>query len=632
MTIFGGCIQIEGCANDTKKNFLDWVVILFNKNEFTMKYFRYYFFGIMDAKDKKAFWRYVLVLFLGSVFAVLGIGAVIPFINVLIQPERVMSYQIFNGWGYSNVIILLTVMLIVAFAIKNLVALWLLNYQSKFLFGLMAKIQGKLFTGYMAQPYEYHLNRSTPDLIKNVNNETIMLSNYVVAPFGTFLTEILSSIFVLIILLWINPVFTVLVAIFLTIGIVFFMRLIKVKIEHYSNVRSDAWSSMTENVLAGLSGIKESKLYHCEKMFLDAFKQDAAQLKSSSACQQTLQQAPRMLIEFIGLTVVMCVLCGFVLAGNSPQSMFVLLGVFGVAAAQLLPSLNRLTQAMVQIKYGMPALEGVYNELHQVKSTDLLLLEQKKNVNTLSFRDSLELKGLYYSYADGTQAIKGISLNIPKNKKIAFVGESGAGKTTLVDLLMGLYEPIKGSIELDDVVIKDDDQKLAFQKLFAYIPQSIVLYDKTIKENIAFGIDADKIDNQRIHECLHAAQLSEFVNQLDKKEYTFIGESGVRLSGGQRQRIGIARALYHNPQILVMDEATSALDNNTEREVTNVLSKLTNLTIITIAHRLSTIQDYDVIFVMQNGRVVSSGKYNELLESCNVFLKIAARSGKKNVE
>lgn len=588
-----------------------------------MKKFKYYFFSIMDKKDKKTFWRYILVLFLGSIFSVLGIGAVIPFINLLIQPEKVMSYQALNGWSYNHIIIFLTIVLIVAFAVKNLVALWLINYQSKFLFGLMAKIQGKLFTGYMALPYEYHLGRSTPDLIKNVNNETTMLSNYVVAPFGSFLTELLSSAFVLMILLWINPLFTILVSAFLILGVMAFMRLIKVKIEHYSNVRSRAWSLMTENVLAGLSGIKESKLYHCEKTFLEAFKQNAIQLKSSSAFQLTFQQAPRMLIEFIGLAVVMCVLCGFVLAGNSPQSMFVLLGVFGVAAAQLLPSLNRLTQAMVQIKYGMPALESIYNELRQVRRTDLFLLEQKKNLVALNFKDSLKLNSLYYNYADGTQAIKGVTLAIPRNKRIAFVGESGAGKTTLVDLLMGMYEPLSGVIKIDNNTLKTDEQKLSFQKLFAYIPQSIVLYDKSIRENIAFGIDVDKIDSNKIEKCLKAAQLNEFVYHLEKKEYTLIGESGVRLSGGQRQRIGIARALYHNPHILVMDEATSALDNNTEREVTNVLAKLTDLTIITIAHRLSTIQSYDIIFVMKNGKIVSSGKYNELLRCCKTFNKMA---------
>jgi ABC-type multidrug transport system fused ATPase/permease subunit len=592
-----------------------------------MKKFKYYFFGILDAKDKTGFWRYVIVLFFGSVFSVLGIGAVIPFINLLIQPAKIMSYKLVHGFSYDHVIIFVTALLVVAFAIKNLVALWLINYQSKFLCGLVAKIQSKLFTGYMAMPYEYHLNRSTPDLIKNVNNETTMLSNYVIGPFGTFLTELISSLFVLVVLLWINPIFTVVVTVLLILGVLLFMRLIKVKIEQYSAVRSDAWSSMTENVLAGLSGIKEAKLYHCENTFLRAFNKDAIKLRLSSAFQSTFQQAPRMLIEFIGLTVVMCVLCGFILLGSSPQSMFVLLGVFGVSAAQLLPSLNRLTQAMVQIKYGMPALESIFNELQQVKITDLALLEQKKAVGVVKFNSSVQMNDLYYSYGDGTQAVKGVTLDIAKNKKIAFVGESGAGKTTLVDLLMGLYDPLKGHIKLDGIVMQTDEQHLAFQKLFSYIPQSIVLYDKTIRENVAFGIE--DIDDQRVRDCLQAAQLDLFVSQLDKKEYTFIGESGVRLSGGQRQRIGIARALYHQPQILVMDEATSALDNNTEREVTNVLSKLTNLTIITIAHRLSTIQNYDVIFVMQNGRIVSSGKYDELLKNCAVFAKMAAVTGNK---
>ncbi|MCF6806982.1 ABC transporter ATP-binding protein/permease [Thiotrichales bacterium 19S9-12] len=573
----------------------------------------------MDKKDRLGFYRYVVVLFFGSFFSVLGIGAVIPFINVLIQPDKVMSYSLFQTWSYNQIVICLTMILIVAFAIKNLVALLLLNYQSKFLFGLVAKIQGKLFTGYMALPYEYHLNRSTPNLIKTVNNDTTMLSDYIIAPFGTFLTELLSSIFVLIILLWINPVFTVFVAVFLVIGVFSFMRAIKARVEYYSKLRSQSWSVMTEKVLAGLSGIKESKLYHCETQFLNAFKQDAIKLKSSSAFQLTFQQAPRMLIEFVGLTVVMCVLCGFILVGNKPESMFVLLGVFGIAAAQLLPSLNRLTQAMVQIKYGVSALEGIHKELHQVQDKDLILLNKKQNVDPLTFKSSIKLKDLYYSYENGIQAIRGVNLDISVNKRVAFVGESGAGKTTLVDLLMGLYEPLKGSIELDGVMLKTYEQKLAFQKLFAYIPQSIILYDKSIRENIAFGVGSDCIDDDLVKFCLEAVQLDDFVNQLSKKEDTFIGEAGVRLSGGQRQRIGIARALYRKPQILVMDEATAALDNNTEREVTNVLSKLTNLTIITIAHRLSTIQNYDEIFVFDNGKVVEKGKYNYLLEKSKFF-------------
>lgn len=343
-----------------------------------MKTFLYYFFDVMDDVDRKKFKKYILVLFLGSVFSVLGVGAVIPFINILIQPEKITQLSLFHDWKYDNIVLFLTVFLVADFAVKNLASLFLLIYQSKFLFGLTEKIQNKLFSTYMSMPYEYHLNRSTPDLIKNINNETTMLSNYVIAPLGTFLTEFISSCFVFLVLMFLAPIFTLLVSIFLILGVFGFMKILKNRIEHYANIRTKAWSSMTSHVLSGLSGIKEAKLYHCESIFLDTFEIDAVELKSSSAFQYAFQQSPRMLIEFIGLTVVMGVLCGFIFFGKSPRSMFVLLGVFGVAAAQLLPSLNRLTQALAQIKYGIPALKTIYTELQQKTDSQIKVLETKK--------------------------------------------------------------------------------------------------------------------------------------------------------------------------------------------------------------------------------------------------------------
>lgn len=587
-----------------------------------MKKFIFYFLNIMDSEDKKNFFRYLIVLFFCSAFSILGIGAVVPFISLLIQPDKIMSFSLTKSWSYHELIIFFTALLVFTFCIKNIVALWLLNYQSKFLFNLTAKIQKKLFNGYMTAPYEYHLNRDTPNLIKIVNNETTVFSNNIVAPLGSFLTESFSSIFVIILLFFLSPVFTSLVAIFLGLGVFVFMKGIKNRIDFYGKERSKAWSSMTENVLDGLTGIKETKLYHVEETFLNGFKRNANTLKVSSAFQLTYQQAPRMLIEFIGLTVVMCVLCGFVLSGEPPQNMFVLLGVFGVAASQLLPSLNRLTQALVQIRYGTPALESIHEELSQIESLNLKKLKQSKSIKPC-FKSSIKLKNFHYSYSNGTNAINNVSINLYKNKKIAFVGESGAGKTTLVDLIIGMYEPSVGKIEVDGQPINSDKEKLEYQKLFAYIPQTIVLYNKSVRENIAFGINENMIDDQLVKECLKAAQLSDFIENLDKKEFSLIGESGVRLSGGQRQRLGIARALYRQPDILVMDEATSALDNKTEKEVTDVISKLPNLTIITIAHRLSTIKNYDIINVMQSGRLISTGTYNELLEKCEVFSKMA---------
>ena len=591
-----------------------------------MKSFFKYFFGVMDNNDKKGFLKFLIVLILGSIFSILGIGAVLPFMSVIIEPNKIMSYNLFQGYSYHQIVVFLTLLLIIAFAIKNLVALWLVHYQNGFLQNLVAKIQQKLFTKYMASNYEYHLNSSTPEMIRNINNEIVVLNVNVISPLGIFLSEFISLVFVIVLLAFINFAFTILVMVSLVIGISLFMKLIRARQRYYANLRSDAWSATTENVLAGLSGIKEVKLYHCENVFLNRFRKSIKDLKLSTIFQNTFGLAPRMLIEFLGLTVVMVVLCGFVLSGSSPQSMLILLGVFGVAAAQLLPSLNRLTQQLVSIRYGVPALKTIYDEFHKKDDHDLDILEKKNKITSpLEFSSKIELQDLHYSYNDGTKAIFGISLDIFKNKKIAFVGKSGAGKTTLVDLIMGLYEASQGRIRLDGTILSTDQQKLAFQKLFAYIPQSIILFDKTIRENIAFGIDSEKIDNNRVKESLKLAQLDEFVNGLKDKENTFIGESGIRLSGGQRQRIGIARALYRNPQILVMDEATSALDNNTEKEITSVLSKLTNLTIITIAHRLTTIEDYDVIYLLDKGKVVSYGNYQELLQKSEIFRNMVAR-------
>lgn len=593
-----------------------------------MKEFIHYFFSVMDKTDLKKFKKYIAVVFVASIFSVLGIGAIIPFIHVLIQPEKISHMWMFNGWQYKNIVLCLTLILILAYLIKNVAAFALLSYQSNFLYGLVGKIQKKLFSGYISLPYEYHLNRNTADLIKNVNVETTTLGAYVVAPLGTLLSELSSVVFVLLALFIINPIFTMFVTIFLGSGIFLFMKLIRFKLTYYSMLRTKSLSFITNQVLSSLSGIKEVKLYNRENFFLRDFKNNSDDLKNASVYQYTYQNAARMVIEFIGLAVVMSVLCGFVLIGSKPEELFVLLGVFGIAAAQLLPSLNRLTQSIVQIKYGMPALKIIYQEMETFK-----VYSQKKLLNTTShkpieFTQLIKVSELSYSYQDGTVALKNINLNIIKGKRIALVGASGAGKTTFVDLLMGLYSPQSGIIITDDKIINDVNLS-EYQKLFSYIPQSIILYDQTIKQNIAFGVEVKNIDIKQVRRCLKASQLDNFVEQLADKENSFIGEGGLRLSGGQRQRLGIARALYRQSQILVMDEATSALDYKTEYDITHLFSELKDLTIITIAHRLTTIQNYDVIYVFDKGRVVSSGTFNDLQNKCKWFQQML-QSVKKN--
>ncbi len=582
----------------------------------------------MDKEDIRGFKIFVLSLLVGGVFAIAGIGAVIPFIKLLVTPDKVESFILFKGIPYHEIVIVLTIAMIVAFAAKNFASFILQKINSKYLFGIVKKIQCKLFEGYMKYPYSYHLSRNTPDLIKYINNETNILSSFIVSPVGVILTEAVSSLFVLLLLVFLNPVFSTIVISCLLLGILIFLKSIKKRSSYHANVRTEAWSSMTSFVLSGLSGVKEAKLYGRENVFINGFYVHADKLRQANVFVNIYQQAPKMLIEFIGLMVVMSVLCVFILSGDNTSNILVLLGVFGIAAGQLLPSLNRITQGIVSVKYGMPALKLIYSELQQIREATPCAKNKSNDVERMQFSTSLAIKNLSYHYENGPCALNNISLSIKKGSRVAFVGPSGAGKSTLVDVIMGLFIPTNGSINVDGIDISSDEKVISYQKNFAYVPQSINLFNVPIKYNVAFGVvDENHIDEDRLWYALRVAQLDVFVRQLPDKENTIIGEHGVRMSGGQRQRLGIARAIYQNREVLVLDEATSALDNQTEQLITNIVASLDNITIITIAHRYSTIKNYDVIFFMENGEVISSGSYDFLLARCPKFRKMAEMGG-----
>ncbi|MEY8702120.1 ABC transporter ATP-binding protein, partial [Francisella philomiragia] len=480
-------------------------------------------------------------------------------------------------------------------------------------------IQQKLFKLYVSMDYESHLTRSTPTLIRNINSETNQLSNGVINPLGILMTDLFSCIFIVALLLYINFLFSFFTLLILGVSLFIFMLKIKGILTKYGKQRAEAWKSMTQTTMNGLSGIKEIKLYNKEKVFIKEFDEKAIILNKSLQFNQIFQIIPRYFIEAIAITFVLVTLLVLIVFGESTNSIFILLSVFGVAATQLLPALNRIMQAITSIRYSLPALKVIHEELDKYQSYSDSV-EDNFNLDIM-FEKNIRLENVSYNYPDGTQALKNISVNIEKGKKTAFIGPSGSGKSTLVDLLMGFYIPQSGSIYIDkkqvvysnkkprslsgvEVPIKKNEQidsVKALQKLFAYIPQQIILYDTSIKENIAFGEPKASIDETKVWKCLEMVQLVDFVSNLSKGIDTFVGENGIRLSGGQRQRLGIARALYQNPQILVMDEATSALDNETEKEVTNVIKELKDISIITIAHRLSTIEGYDMIYTLDKG-------------------------------
>ena len=576
-------------------------------------------FGVFEKRDKRNFFILIAFLILSGFTAVLGVGAVIPFMTALIDPKKLESISFFKGMGYQNIVLVCVIGLIGAFWLKNIIAYVAIWAQSKIVFGISARVSKRLFRKYMAAPYSWHLSKNTPDLMRNVNTETSIFSTNIVNAFGTMLTEMASAIIVVCLLLYINFWFTVVVCVTLAMTLFVFARWTRKNAHYYGNLRREVVSQQVRQVLHGLGGIKETKIYHTESHYLGRYYAAADDTARVATFLAVNQSSSRYFIEVIAITVILVLVYFFIAAGESSQSIMLLLSVFGVAAVQLLPSMNRLMQAYATIRFSRPALHTIYTELKDQSPDEDL----GRDLLAMHFECEIKLDTVSFYYNKDKEVLSKINLEIKKGQAVAFVGHSGAGKTTLIDLILGLYNPIAGSIEVDGVQLNVDNLK-SWQKNFGYIPQQIMLYEGTVKDNIMASSTNQNISDAKIWKALEISSLDAFIREMPKQLDQPIGENGVRLSGGQRQRIGIARAMLNDPNILVMDEATAALDNQTEREVTRAINRASEgRTVITIAHRLSTIENYDVIYVMEKGRIVSEGTYGFLLETCEAFRKMA---------
>ena len=570
-----------------------------------IKKFIVLFLGVLTKKQKKHFAIYVFLLFIASISSIFGISAVIPFIALLAEPEKAESVKILKGIDFFTLLYLASFGIVLAFWIKNSIGGFVIYFQTKFLNSIAVGIKNRLFKQYIYMPYQNHLNRSTPHLIKIINNEIEHLSVGILNPIGHVLVDSFAIFFTLLLLFYLNFLFSLIIVGVLTIFIYLFVLFIRNKLKYYGVLRSEALKEITKSTIDALQGIKETKLYHKENYFTNSFNAKAHSLKEAGIFIQFYQQIPKFFIEIIAITTVIVTLMIFKNLGTSTSELILLVSVFGIAAAQLLPALNRIMASLTLMRYSIPALVSINQELHSNQISSVYDNQEFSKIKPPVFNNRIELSNIDFSYSDGTKALNDISCTIEKGKKTAFIGPSGAGKSTLVDLLMGFYQEQNGYITLDGRKFINNKEKLAFQKLFAYIPQQIILFDASIRENIAFGQDANSIDNEKVWNCLDMAQMKEFVENLKGNLEANIGEGGIRLSGGQRQRLGIARALYQDPEILVMDEATSALDSETESKIVNMINKLTGLTIVTIAHRLSTIKGYDKVYKLSNGVIES---------------------------
>ncbi|MEM6451584.1 MAG: ABC transporter ATP-binding protein [Cyanobacteria bacterium P01_D01_bin.105] len=592
--------------------------------------------------------RYRLALLMGlflvsSSLESVGIGLIGPFIAVASQPEIIHStmgisqaYSLLGFTSERNFLILFGLLIIFVILFKN--GFVFLVQRQIFVFGYdqQNNLRSRLMNAYLRVPYPFHLKHNTSTLIHNVAGETSKFSHALLLPLVFSLSH-LTVILALIALLAATNIFATLSVTGILLLVFLIVSLFKKRIAVWGQNGSKAESETIRIINHSLGGIKETRLFGCESYFEKQFSKASKQLSSSAANTQIFSSLPRYLLEvFIITFLISFVLISLVLSDNI-QSAIATMSVFGFASFRLLPAASSVLGGYTSIKNNAHVVDKIYLDLLEVDKVNAVSSyseieylhtrqqshPQTRNSQKVSFNHEICLNGVTYYYpATSAAALTDVSLNVKKGESIGIVGKSGAGKTTLVDVILGLLEPQSGDIQVDNVSVLQNIRH--WQNMIGYIPQSIFLIDDTIERNIALGIPDEEIDREKLNKSIKAAQLADLLADLPDGGETMVGERGVRLSGGQRQRIGIARALYYERDILVLDEATSALDNETENLVSQAISALSgDKTMIIIAHRLTTLRHCNRIYGMAKGRITKVESYCEMMEGAD---KETARS------
>ena len=552
--------------------------------------------SLLTEREKLTVVILLVLMLLSSALELLGIGLVMPVIALLSKPELIEQnrylkavYDLVAPDSYRTFMIILCIALIILYIMKNLFLAFQNYWQTHFIMKKGAELANKLFDNYIHAPYKFHLNNNSGTLLGKINMADA-LSVALLIPFMIILTESLVILFIFSTLLLLSPMVTIglVIAItFITAVTYFPVRNLNSRLGlKYRNEQL----AMNKYALQGLKAVKESKVRNVEDFFSEEYAEHRRRANEASAGINFMGNLPRFLVEGMLVSLGIGVLLLLVVMDMSPGSIILTLSLFAASAIRIMPSMTRIQYNLARVKQYSHTLNAVFDDISDFETEDKGSAE-----NNLEFTKNIIIDKITFRYENtDSDVLKGFSLKIRKNSSVAFIGPTGCGKTTLVDIILGLLKPQKGALLVDGISIENN--LVAWQKKIGYVPQFIFLLDDTVKANVAFGVPEDGIDDKRIVECLKLAQIYDFIKDLSGDINHIVGENGIQLSGGQRQRIGIARALYHNPEILILDEATSALDNDTEKAFIDALHNLHGkLTILMVAHRLTTVENCDHI-------------------------------------
>lgn len=567
---------------------------------------------IFSRSEKLKLFLLMVAIVVGSFLELMGVAVFTPFINIIMEADAIRQNRLLNFFyealGFESVETYLAAiagLIMFIYVFKNVYLAVEKNVIYKFSYNVQRKLSTRLLASYMKEPYTFHLNKNVAELQRSMQEDTDLFAKAII-----HILELVAEICVCavmgIYLFIVSQSITLIIVLLLILCLGLFVYISK-KFSQDLGKRSQVYkANIYKWMNQAIGGIKEIKVLNREQFFVDSYDSYFRKYIYGLRISTLIRILPKYAIETVCMTGLLAAVILKLFMGQKDIVEFIpQLAVFAVASFRLLPSVGRINEHVATVLYAFPSIDLIY---HDLKAVEEIPEKAQEETGEWKFRSLLKVKNISYHYPDSEEnVLEGVNFEIERGSSVAFVGQSGAGKTTMVDIILGLLNPQYGKITADGMNIEKNIS--VWQREIGYIPQTIYLSDDTIRNNIAFGVAEEDIDEEAVWEAVNKAQLAEFIEGLPEGLDTFVGDRGVRLSGGQRQRIGIARALYHDPEILVLDEATSALDNETETAVMEAIDHLKGVkTMIIIAHRLTTIRNVDKVYEVQNHKVLERDK------------------------
>lgn len=587
---------------------------------------------LLTKKQRKHFLVLQLLVILMASSEVIAIASIGPFMAVVAEPNLLQSSSFFsffyNFSGANNTsefINIAGISVLIFLAISSLLSMFTVWKLSIFASKTGTEISDQLYKYYMNQNWLFFANGSSAELIKKVSAESVRVSDGIIQPLVQLNARAVLATFISIGLLLYNPILAILGLIFFIVAYIVLYKVVRGKLSRNGAEISKVATLRFRLMNEGFGGIKDLLILNRKDSFVKKFQATGNRFANARGGNLALSMVPRYFMELLAFGIIIILILYLIKTENGNLGTILpIISIYALAAFKLLPALQQIYASLAQIKGNIAAFESIRNDLKHSQQFLLEKVTPQDSKGFLSFERRLELKGLTFTYPGKKfKTLNELNLVIPANHVIGIVGSSGSGKSTIIDLILGLIHPQNGSISVDDVVLNKSNLQL-WQAKIGFVPQSIFLSEGTISENVAFGVSSEDIDSERVLESIKLSHLDDVVNKLPLGVNTKVGERGVQLSGGQRQRLGIARALYNDASVLVFDEATSALDGLTEKLIMESINEFQGKkTIIMIAHRLKTVKHCDTIFFIEDGQVNDQGSYDELIKKNESFKRMA---------